>query len=62
MSDAMYWAVVSGTLQFSTGLMVMSYGRRMLFELILSSGQQEASMVGYRSSSGMLSAMSNVAS
>jgi len=54
----MYWAVVSVTLQvLHTGLMV---GRRVLFELILSSGQREDSTLGYRSSSGTPSGMSNV--
>ena len=63
MSGAMYWAVTSGTLQVlhrTNGNVVLGYlilfgswrraGRRVLFELILSSGQREDSTLGYSKS------------
>ena len=63
MSAAMYWAVTSGTLQVlhrTNGNVVLGYiipfdswrraGRRVLFELILSSGQREDSTLGYSKS------------
>ena len=63
MSAAMYWAVTSGTLQVlhrTNGNVVLGCiipfdswrraGRRVLFELILSSGQREDSTLGYSKS------------